>query len=159
MNSNDLFSFLDDVPMEDGESTERIDVDEIQTFENRTQKKRKANAAAPAPAVHSASNGDEEPGPSIKKPRMVSPKPIVVDDFETEARREVAASAGLTGGVEAGSRLELRHQVRFSAHYSPRLTSVDFRSGIKSQSLQGITTFQSPNTSPLPSLLENTNSL
>ncbi|GAW07422.1 antiviral helicase [Lentinula edodes] len=39
--------------------------------------------------------------------------PVVLDDFETEAKREVAASAGLTGGVEAGSRLELRHQLQF----------------------------------------------
>lgn len=64
----------------------------------------------------SPSNGDlnsNEPGPSTqKKPRMASPLPVVVDEFETEASREVEASAGLTGGVEAGSRLELKHQVR-----------------------------------------------
>ncbi|KDQ52896.1 hypothetical protein JAAARDRAFT_138149 [Jaapia argillacea MUCL 33604] len=44
---------------------------------------------------------------------MASPKPIVVDEVEIEAKREVAASAGLTGAaVESGSRLELKHQVR-----------------------------------------------
>jgi ATP-dependent RNA helicase DOB1 len=55
---------------------------------------------------------ENKPGPSnLKKPRLASPKPVVVDEFEREAKREVAASAGLTGGVESGTRLELRHQV------------------------------------------------
>jgi ATP-dependent RNA helicase DOB1 len=48
---------------------------------------------------------------SSKKPRVSSPNPIVLDDFETEAKREIEASAGLTGTAEAGTRLELRHQV------------------------------------------------
>jgi ATP-dependent RNA helicase DOB1 len=57
---------------------------------------------------------DNESGPSLpRKPRMASPKPIVLDDFETEAKREVAASAGLTGSVDVGTRLELKHQVRY----------------------------------------------
>ncbi|GJJ07500.1 ATP-dependent RNA helicase mtr4 [Clathrus columnatus] len=47
-----------------------------------------------------------------KRQRISSSKAIVVDEFEREAKREVAASAGLTGTVEAGQRLELRHQVR-----------------------------------------------
>jgi ATP-dependent RNA helicase DOB1 len=38
---------------------------------------------------------------------------MVLDDFETEAKREVAASAGLTGSVDIGTRLEIRHQVRY----------------------------------------------
>jgi ATP-dependent RNA helicase DOB1 len=62
------------------------------------------------------SAGDEDindPGPSVpKKARVASPKPMVLDDFETEAKREVAASAGLTGSVDTGTRLELKHQVR-----------------------------------------------
>ncbi|KAJ7083715.1 hypothetical protein B0H15DRAFT_419711 [Mycena belliarum] len=50
---------------------------------------------------------------SLKRPRAEAPNPVVLDDFETEAKREVAASAGLTGSsVESGSRLELKHQVR-----------------------------------------------
>jgi ATP-dependent RNA helicase DOB1 len=57
---------------------------------------------------------DNESGPSVpKKPRTASPKPMVLDDFETEAKREVAASAGLTGSVDIGTRLEIRHQVRY----------------------------------------------
>ncbi|KIM76880.1 hypothetical protein PILCRDRAFT_825880 [Piloderma croceum F 1598] len=117
MNSNDLFSFLDDVPMGD-DNDESID-EEIQEVEPRIPKKRKANI----PAELVSSNGDlmdNEPGPSAqKKPRMASPKPVVVDEFETEAKREVAASAGLTGGVEAGLRLELRHQVRHQVAVPP----------------------------------------
>ncbi|EIN05504.1 antiviral helicase [Punctularia strigosozonata HHB-11173 SS5] len=55
-----------------------------------------------------------------KKPRLASPKPVVVDEFETEAKREVDASAGLTGAsVEEGSRLELRHQVRHQVAVPP----------------------------------------
>ncbi|KXN88677.1 ATP-dependent RNA helicase mtr4 [Leucoagaricus sp. SymC.cos] len=51
---------------------------------------------------------------------MGSPNPVVLDAFETEAKREVAASAGLTGATtEAGSRLELRHQVRHQVAVPP----------------------------------------
>lgn len=56
---------------------------------------------------------DTQPVGSLKKLRLSSPNPIVLDDFETEAKREIEASAGLAGSVEAGgARLELRHQVR-----------------------------------------------
>ncbi|KAF8513054.1 antiviral helicase [Gautieria morchelliformis] len=61
----------------------------------------------------------DETGPALKKPRLASPKPVVVDEFQTEAKREVAASAGLTGTVEAGQRLELRHQVRHQVAVPP----------------------------------------
>jgi ATP-dependent RNA helicase DOB1 len=109
MNSNDLFSFLDDVPM--GNDGDDAIIEEIEADQPRLPKKRKADISS----VSVPSNeelAENEPGPSTKKkPRMASPKPVVVDEFETEAKREVAASAGLTGGVEAGSRLELRHQV------------------------------------------------
>ncbi|KAF9042917.1 rRNA-processing arch domain-containing protein [Panaeolus papilionaceus] len=50
---------------------------------------------------------------------MGSPQPVVLDDFETEAKREVEASAGLTGTVEGGSRLELKHQVRHQVAVPP----------------------------------------
>lgn len=56
---------------------------------------------------------NNDPGPSApKRARMASPKPMLLDDFETEAKREVPASAGLTGNVDTGTRLELKHQVR-----------------------------------------------
>lgn len=65
-------------------------------------------------------SADNEAGPSEpKKPRLSSPKPVVVDEVEIEAKREVAASAGLTGAIEAGSRLELRHQVSLLFSLSP----------------------------------------
>jgi len=54
-----------------------------------------------------------------KKRRLSSPKPVVLDDFETEAKREIEASAGLTGTVELGTRLELRHQVRHQVAVPP----------------------------------------
>ena len=93
----DLFSFLDDAPM-DGIDQEVPSV----------PKKRKADKTEPIPPPIE----DSEPGPSVqKKQRLAAPNPVVVDEFETEAKREVAASAGLTGGVDAGSRLELKHQV------------------------------------------------
>ncbi|EIM83920.1 antiviral helicase [Stereum hirsutum FP-91666 SS1] len=70
---------------------------------------------------------EEDAGPSsLKKPRIAEPspvpfvQPVVVDEFETEAKREVAASAGLTGSTEAaGSRLELKHQVRHQVAVPP----------------------------------------
>lgn len=115
MNSNDLFSFLDDAPMQEDE--EPAD-DTMDMEEPKVPRKRKADTPNGGAVVP-----DNEPGPSTqKKLRMASPNPVVVDEFETEAKREVAASAGLTGGVEAGSRLELKHQVSFRTVCSP-LTS------------------------------------
>ena len=76
------------------------------TLSHKTIPKRKAGSPARDEDIN-------EPGPSVpKKARMASPKPMVLDDFETEAKREVAASAGLTGSVDTGTRLELKHQVR-----------------------------------------------
>jgi hypothetical protein len=157
MNSNDLFSFLDDVPMGD-DNDESID-EEIQEVEPRIPKKRKANI----PAELVSSNGDvidNEPGSSAqKKPRMTSPKPVVVDEFETEAKREVAASAGLTGGVEAGSRLELRHQVRFSCAALNVTPSCYVRSATKSLSHRATTTSLFHNMYLPPNPRESTNSI
>lgn len=134
MSTNDLFSFLDETPADNAEDT-NIDNDSMQTDRplspKRISHKRKADDPPRAdnlPQQNGPLNGDDhteddenavmqdtdgEPGPSVpKKLRVEAPNPVVLDDFETEAKREVAASAGLTGGVEAGSRLELKHQVR-----------------------------------------------
>ena len=115
MSSNDLFSFLDEVPPGiDEHEPEVHDDNAMDTDEHQeVPKKRKADdidSLAPPP-VH-GSNGDQEAGPSEpKKPRMSSPKPMVTDEVEIEAKREVEASAGLQDAKVAGSRLELRHQV------------------------------------------------
>ena len=100
MNSNDLFSFLDE--------TRESDHDEPMDIENPL-----AIDKLPKRKADILSNADEENVdlPTPKKQRLSSPKPVVLDDFETEAKREVAASAGLTGAAETGSRLELKHQV------------------------------------------------
>ncbi len=116
MDSNDLFSFLDEAPPKaDSPQADRgIPMQEPNPSNDAPSKKRKASTpTAPlnGEAGPSASSSNEV-GPSPKKPRLASPNPIVVDEVEIEAKREVAASAGLTGAVEAGSLLELRHQVR-----------------------------------------------
>ena len=112
MNSNDLFSFLEDVPPDDG----AMDTDAAGSLEELPKKRKATFEGVTLPrSPNEDLNRQEisdEPGPSVpKKPRFASPKPVVVDEFETEAKREVAASAGLTGGIEPGSRLELRYQV------------------------------------------------
>ena len=116
MDASDLFSFLD-APETNEDASEDVHM-EIEPPANLSEdsKKRKVDSAS-GPSVTSQSQGvaadDNEAGPSApKKPRMASPKPVVVDEVEIEAKREVAASAGLMGPVEAGARLELRHQVR-----------------------------------------------
>ncbi|KAF8634053.1 hypothetical protein AX17_004317 [Amanita inopinata Kibby_2008] len=123
MNANDLFSFLDQaLPPEDDnhdaeETNMQVDEDKMQGI------KRKASSSprqlspvyAGLPAGARTEAGPSEP----KKLRVESANPVLLDDFETEAKREVAASAGLTGGVEAGSRLELRHQVRHQVAVPP----------------------------------------
>ena len=110
MSSNDLFSFLDQAP-------EDLDTDEpMQETEYEVPKKRKVDLERTPDPPKNGSHAPEEyeAGPSASKKQRVAspPDPIVVDEVEIEAKREVAASAGLTGSVEAGSRLELRHQVR-----------------------------------------------
>ena len=71
--------------------------------------KRTRTHAASSP--HQNDEGEEDGPATTKKPRMATPEPVVLDSVEIEAKREVAASAGLTGGAEEGSKLELRHQV------------------------------------------------
>ncbi|GJE98247.1 antiviral helicase [Phanerochaete sordida] len=120
MSSNDLFSFLDEAPpdMEEGVSeVHAMDTDE----HSEVPKKRKAaEEDIVAPPADSTMDQENEAGPSEpKKPRMSSPNPMVTDEVEIEAKREVAASAGLQGSVEAGSRLELRHQVRHQVAVPP----------------------------------------
>jgi len=90
MKADDLFSFLDEVqPLEDVNIPAN---DDVQIDIQKTQPlKRKAQPA----------------------------NPVLLDDFETEAKREVAASAGLTGTDEEGARLELRHQVRHQVAVPP----------------------------------------
>jgi ATP-dependent RNA helicase DOB1 len=117
MNSNDLFSFLggdtedpdveqSEEELEDEQSQPQavMEVEPTVTTSKRDEgSKRKLEGEATVAAVSEQSQ--------LKKPRLASPKPVVVDEFQTEAKREVDASAGLTGAsVEAGSRLELRHQ-------------------------------------------------
>ncbi|EJD37648.1 antiviral helicase [Auricularia subglabra TFB-10046 SS5] len=82
----------------------------------RPKKKRKS---PPTASGSGSGSGSNEP----KKPRLATPVevvvPVVLDEFETTAKREVAASAGLTGAVEADQRLELRHQVRHQVAVPP----------------------------------------
>jgi len=101
MNSNDLFSFLDE-PQEGNDSDyEHMDVETVPPTVDKLHKRK----------VDTSLGVDEENVSTTKKQRLSSPKPVVLDDFETEAKREVAASAGLTGAAETESRLELKHQV------------------------------------------------
>ncbi|KAI5117054.1 hypothetical protein M0805_005293 [Coniferiporia weirii] len=129
MDSTDLFSFLDDRQHEDDDELEEdadgdADPDMMETDVADGGRKRKVDEdAASTPQNGGLGPGDEDEAEerdhAPKKPRMMSPAPVVVDEFETEAKREVAASAGLTGAVEAGSRLELRHQVRHQVAVPP----------------------------------------
>ncbi|KAG8826252.1 ATP-dependent RNA helicase mtr4 [Serendipita sp. 401] len=55
-----------------------------------------------------------------KRARIGSPNPLVLDEFETEAQREVDASAGLTGAeVTDGQKISLSHQVRHQVAIPP----------------------------------------
>ena len=121
MDSNDLFSFLDDAPQKadvshDADGDVQMKSAPESKSANGTTRKRKV-AASSGLKVEDPETSDSNAGPSEpKKPRLEQPpNPVVVDEVEIEAKREVAASAGLTGAVEAGSRLELRHQVSFSS--------------------------------------------
>jgi len=99
----DLFSFLDE-----------NDVDTNSEPHSTTNVPHKRKQSSGLNHIDLADQ-DSQPAQrsSSKKPRLSSPNPIVLDDFETEAKREIEASAGLTGSAEAGAKLELRHQVPF----------------------------------------------
>jgi hypothetical protein len=146
----DLFSFLDG----DAAQDESMQVDPP-TAPSK-QRKRKANSPKPPPTAANQSGNELEPSPT-KRPRVEAPNPLVLDDFETEAKREVAASAGLTGStVESGTRLELRHQVRFylAYHSGPHCSQ---RSATKSLYPLATTTSQYRSMSPQQNQTENTN--
>lgn len=106
---DDLFSFLDVAPQPD-ENNGDIDENEMRVdaaIAHGVKRKAESSRSQTPPPIE-----DFQAGPSEhKKLRTEPPNPVLLDDFETEAKREVAASAGLTGAEEAGSRLELKHQV------------------------------------------------
>ncbi|KAH8996227.1 NUC185 domain-containing protein [Lactarius akahatsu] len=128
MTSNDLFSFLDD-NHDSGNSDSESDVMQVDNtklaYAPTPSNKRSAEPPKPRERVKSpASSPPPEDGPPSKRKRLEVPSAsapaVVVDEFETEAKREVAASAGLTGATDAaGLRLELRHQVRHQVAIPP----------------------------------------
>lgn len=70
--------------------------------------------------LDSSSGEDDEDaaaGPSSrprKRARKHEPAPVVLDEFETEAKRELPVNAGLSASVEGDSgSLLLTHQVRY----------------------------------------------
>jgi len=99
----DLFSFLDE---NDADTNP-----EPHLTSNVPQKRKQSSGPKNIDLVDQDSQLARRGSEPSKKPRLSSPNPIVLDDFETEAKREIEASAGLTGTAEAGTRLELRHQV------------------------------------------------
>ena len=114
----DLFSFLDDSPQENApqESENDMVIDVPKPGANGSRKRKaESSVTSPGPSKSPAILEDGAANSLSKKARVQAvsaPQPLVVDQFETEAKREVAASAGLMGAVEiAGSRLELKHQV------------------------------------------------
>ena len=113
MDSNDLFSFLDQAPEDLDNHDDPMDTD----AQAIVPRKRKADVeeSKDVSVNDVQQNSNNEAGPSTPKKTRIEPptEPLVVDEVEIEAKREVAASAGLTGGVEAGARLELKHQVWF----------------------------------------------
>ncbi|KAM6494916.1 rRNA-processing arch domain containing protein [Amanita muscaria] len=113
MNPDDLFSFLDEAPPPD-------DVDDdipIDSTRNKASKRKAELSSSPKSPENDENDGSRPP--EFKRPRTEAANPVLLDDFETEAKREVAASAGLTGADEAGTRLELRHQVRHQVAVPP----------------------------------------
>jgi hypothetical protein len=166
MNSNDLFSFLDD-GQQDNEHNFKHDSMVVGVSKSIEEPLKKRKATSGRPPSPSARNGDynwQDPsdtsGPSApKKLRFASPNPVVVDEFETEAKREVAASAGLTGGIEPGARLELKHQVCGSLISTDLVTCFACRFDTKLQYHQATIMSQSPIMFLQRNLIENSNSL
>jgi ATP-dependent RNA helicase DOB1 len=122
MASNDLFSFLDnDNGSESSDSETTSDAMQVdgaprpELARASTPSNKRSLTPELGTRIKSSPLSPQEDEPPSKRKRLETPSSsapaVVVDEFETEAKREVAASAGLTGATEtAGSRLELRHQ-------------------------------------------------
>ncbi|KAI0691443.1 rRNA-processing arch domain-containing protein [Cytidiella melzeri] len=119
MDSHDLFSFLTQGPEDLDNVGDSIEVD----ARPEVLRKRRANAEDTEDVYTNGAqqHTDNEAGPSVSKRQRIEspPAPLVVDEVEFEAKREVAASAGLQGAIEAGARLELKHQVRHQVAVPP----------------------------------------
>ena len=146
MDPTDLFSFLEQAP--DALEKDLGDADMVVDVPTR---KRKASPPAEQPVQNGEQSHSGENGvgsSSYKKQRFASPAPIVLDEVEVEAKREVKVSAGLMSAEtdEAGSRLELKHQARHLVS-TPRLRANwnPYRSDIKSLYPRTFHTFQFPN--------------
>ena len=147
MESTALFSFLEQDPDALEKDLEDVGMVEVPT------RKRKASPPAEEPVQngepsHSGENGVVSP--SHKKQRFASPAPIVIDEVEVEAKREIKASAGLMSAEtdETGLRLELKHQARHLVGTLRSRTNWNpYRLDTKSLYLQVFHTFQFPNTS------------
>lgn len=155
MDPTDLFSFLEQAP----DALEK-DLDEVDMVDVPTRK-RKASPSVEQPVQNGEPPRSGENGASHKKQRFATPGPIVLDEVEVEAKRELKASAGLMSAEtdETGPRLELRHQARHLVKISHLRTNQNaHRLDIRSLCPQVIHTFQYPNTSHQQSRRENTNS-
>ncbi|KAG8932975.1 ATP-dependent RNA helicase mtr4, partial [Tulasnella sp. 408] len=124
MDSTDMFGFLSG-PAPEGDQSIPVD---------RPKKKKRKHVAAPEPAAAEEPtngaetmdvdgdrpehvDGDDDEEPALKKLRIDEPVAVVTDEFETEAKREVKADAGLTGGQADGAKLVLTHHVRHRVAY------------------------------------------
>ncbi|KAI6121198.1 rRNA-processing arch domain-containing protein [Pisolithus sp. B1] len=112
-----LFSFLSNAPQQ-ADSDDEVPESQPQEPRGGTQRTASVSSAGqkrkPSPKI-SDENRRDEGNTAIadrppKRPRGTSPAPVV---------REMAASGGLTGPVDASSRLELRHQVRHQVAIPP----------------------------------------
>jgi ATP-dependent RNA helicase DOB1 len=131
----DLFSFIDnDSEESDWEIVSNVDSSprlqlarapipsnkrSVNSPPSRTRTRKKSLSPPPEDEPPSKRRRLEVPSASVPA--------VVVDEFETEAKKGVAASAGLTGATEiAGSRLELRYQARPQASPSESLADCSF---------------------------------
>ncbi|KAG9015610.1 ATP-dependent RNA helicase mtr4 [Tulasnella sp. 427] len=125
MDATDMFGFLSGTAPDGDPSTSA----------ERPKKKKRKHAAVPEPTaldefpigadameldsgkanqVDGEDDGDE---PALKRLRIDEPAAVVTDEFETEAKREVKADAGLTGAQVEGTKLVLTHHVRHRVAY------------------------------------------
>lgn len=189
MDDDDLFSMLPSSSKAAAQAPPRSSQDRKGKQPESTHKKRSAssdegvNASAVEPPkkqprslgqedVHdNESESDEDPMAALDAgdadqsieddddASTVQPAPVVTDDFEQEAEREVAASKGFAA-TDEGEKMKLVHQVRHQVSKNPfhcqlHLFSLEVR---RSHSRQTTPTSQSQRTSPETHPLAPTNS-
>ncbi|EDK46983.1 ATP-dependent RNA helicase DOB1 [Lodderomyces elongisporus NRRL YB-4239] len=114
---DDLFDVFDEAP----QAVPKIE--EIQENENKRSERKRPQKVVEKKELENESEQEEQEDDTMPKAKKAKKqpeiKPVVYDDLEIEASREVSASGGLQQTEEPNAKLKLKHQVRHQVAVPP----------------------------------------